>query len=171
MQLMAFLEDGSKATAFIPGIFGIPETYAIANTDYSARSPIIKGDSLGILLGTGLNTNQPVQELLTIAFTGIDIVNTSTGYTAVFSKTDSISGTGSKLIAIKASMTSVSAIPRRDPSLVGYWDMETFGSDGKLSDLSGNGNSGTPVGTTTVTGKNGNARSFNGTSDYITIPS
>jgi len=30
-----------------------------------------------------------------------------------------------------------------DMSLVGYWDMETLTSDGKLKDLSGNGNDGT----------------------------
>jgi len=30
-----------------------------------------------------------------------------------------------------------------DSSLVGYWDMESLTDDGKLKDLSGNGNDGT----------------------------
>jgi arylsulfatase A-like enzyme/chitodextrinase len=39
-----------------------------------------------------------------------------------------------------------------------------------VADSSGNNNSGTAVGATVVPGKNGNARSFNGSSQYITIP-
>ncbi len=95
MQLMAFLEDGSKVTALLT-----TTTNAATNTTYATRSPITKWDTLGILLGTGTTLNQPVQELLTATFTGIDVVSTSTGYTAVFSKTSTISGTGSTLAQI-----------------------------------------------------------------------
>ncbi|MCL4363988.1 LamG domain-containing protein, partial [Patescibacteria group bacterium] len=42
-----------------------------------------------------------------------------------------------------------------------------LGQSAYLKDSSGNGNNGTPVGTTLVQGKIGNARNFNGTSDYI----
>jgi hypothetical protein len=47
------------------------------------------------------------------------------------------------------------------------YDMETLLPDGRLKDLSGNGNHGTMTGTTDVTGKVGRARAFNGTTDYI----
>ncbi len=102
MQLMAFLEDGSKVTAYMPGI---TELSAATNTNYAARSPMTKWDTLGILLGTGTTLNQPVQELLSESFTGIDVVSTSTGYTAVFSKTDTVSGTGKTLQMMESVMT------------------------------------------------------------------
>ena len=50
---------------------------------------------------------------------------------------------------------------------MGYWDMETLTSSGLLKDLSGNGNAGILSGTTSTGGKVGNAKSLNGTSDYI----
>ena len=52
----------------------------------------------------------------------------------------------------------------------GLWHFdETTGT--VLLDASGGGNSGVATGTAIVPGRFGNARSFNGTSDYITIPS
>ncbi len=101
MQLMAFLEDGSKVTSYIPGI---TELSAATNTNYAARSPMTRWDTLGILLGTGTTLNQPVQELLSESFTGIDVVSTSTGYTAVFSRDDSVSGTGTTLQVVTSIM-------------------------------------------------------------------
>ncbi len=61
-------------------------------------------------------------------------------YTAVFSNRTSISGTGSRLTSLKASFTQKNDPMIYDASLVGYWDMETLTSSGKLADLSGNGN-------------------------------
>jgi hypothetical protein len=72
MQLMTFLENGSNVTAFIP------DAYAGVGSDYSKRSPMTKGDPLGILLASG--SLQPIQE----SGIGLDIVLTNTGYTAVF---------------------------------------------------------------------------------------
>lgn len=43
-------------------------------------------------------------------------------------------------------------------------------SGSSVADSSGNGNNGTAIGTTIVPGRFGNARSFNGSSDYITVP-
>lgn len=51
--------------------------------------------------------------------------------------------------------------------LVGYW--KTDETSGNLTDSSGNGLTGTATGTTVVAGKFGNARSFNGTTDVITV--
>lgn len=62
------------------------------------------------------------------------------------------------------------ALASMDSSLVGYWDMETL-TGTMLKDLSGKGNDGTFSGTTNVSGRVGNARSFNGTSDSIDITS
>ena len=47
--------------------------------------------------------------------------------------------------------------------------METLTSAGLLKDLSGKGNDGVLSGTTNMSGKVGNARSFNGVSDYMDI--
>ena len=82
MQVMAFLEDGSNVSAFVP------TAYAGSGTDYSKRYPITRGDTLGILLrNTGSSLNQPVQE----SGTGVDVVKATTlsGYALIFSKNDS----------------------------------------------------------------------------------
>ena len=57
-----------------------------------------------------------------------------------------------------------------DQYTVGLWHMnESSGSS--VSDSSGNSNTGTATGTSIVNGVIGNARSFNGSSDKITLPS
>jgi len=48
--------------------------------------------------------------------------------------------------------------------LVGYWKMDE--ASGNLIDTSGNGNTGTAIGTTVAAGQFGNGRSFNGDGDY-----
>lgn len=50
--------------------------------------------------------------------------------------------------------------------LMGYWNFD----DGTVNDQSGNGKNGTITGATSAMGKIGNALSFNGTSDYVSIP-
>ncbi len=176
MQAMVFLEDSGNVTAFnlpLPLGEGWGEgfiAYAATTTDYSKRFPKTSGDTLGILLSTATGTlNQPVQE----SGTGVDVVLTNTGYLAVFSKGDSIIWSGSKLVAMKASMANVLSIPLRDTSLVGYWDMETTTSDGKLADLSGNGNNGTGRGGLVIWGGEGNGKKgrntkFDGLGENIT---
>src|SRR5438093_12172764 len=62
-----------------------------------------------------------------------------------------------------------SSVPPFYPRLA--YDMEALTADGKMKDLSGNGNHGTIVGTTDAAGEIGRARSFNGTSDKIVVPS
>ncbi|MBU1499870.1 LamG domain-containing protein, partial [Patescibacteria group bacterium] len=54
-----------------------------------------------------------------------------------------------------------------DINTVGLWHMNE--ASGNALDSSGNGNTGTPTGTTVVAGLLGNARSFNGTSDNISL--
>lgn len=147
MQLMAFLEDSSTVTAFVPGAF------ASSSSDYNKRTPTLKGDTLGILLASG--SLQPVQE----SGTGVDIVNTTGNYSMQFDRDTKISGTG---IILKSGIVSTKG-------LVGYWDMETL-SGGLLRDLSGNGNNGSMSGTMSASGKVGYAKSFDGVSDYIEFP-
>lgn len=55
-----------------------------------------------------------------------------------------------------------------DEQTGGLWHFDE--ASGNVSDASGNGNTGTPTGTTVVAGRFGNARSFNGSSDYINVP-
>jgi len=56
--------------------------------------------------------------------------------------------------------------------LIGWWKMDTddmSATGATMFDKSGQGNNGTVTGTTTSTGKIGQARSFNGTSDYVNL--
>ena len=176
MQVMSFLENGSTVTSFVPLV---PVASASSTSDYSTRTPVTKGDTLGILLdsGTGATKNQPVQEKYDVnAFTGVDVVNTNTGYTAVFSKTDTLSGSGNALVALKASFKPVSSSSAltRDPSLIGYWDMETTTPNGWVADLSGNGNNGTGAGLLTIGGEQGirsmATRTSSGATTAMTTP-
>jgi hypothetical protein len=57
-----------------------------------------------------------------------------------------------------------------EDGLVGYWSMDEE-SGSTVNDVSGTGNNGTATGTTIIDGKYGKGRSFNGTSDYVTLPS
>src|SRR5439155_19975012 len=57
-------------------------------------------------------------------------------------------------------------VPLPQPLLLRY-DMETLTADGRLKDLSGNGNQGTTVGTVEVDGKTGRARQFGGAGDKV----
>lgn len=60
----------------------------------------------------------------------------------------------------------------RDNVTTGIWRLdETFGSGAYLRDSSGAGNHATPTGTTSIAGKLGNARYFNGSSDIVSLPS
>ena len=82
----------------------------------------------------------------------------------IFNRVESVTGPKIQLLAAKA--------PIADANTVGLWHLnESNGSGAYLLDSSVNGNNGTPTGTTyTSSGKFGGARSFNGSSDYITIP-
>lgn len=156
---MIFLEDSSTVTALTPpnlplsgkgyvylplirgikGVIGLDTTFASTNSDYSKRTPLTKGDTLGILLGnTGATLNQPVQE----TGTGVDVVLTSTGYVVYFTKDTTATGTGISLItAFTTNSPDGKSISKYDPNLVGYWDMETL-TETLLKDLSGKGNDG-----------------------------
>ena len=54
--------------------------------------------------------------------------------------------------------------------LVGHWQLDEPARGDVCADGSGNGNTGTPKGTTVVEGKSGKARGFNGAGDYIEVP-
>ncbi len=164
MQAMVFLEDGSKASGIgmVPGV----GTAWAGGSSYSSRTPVSKGDALGIVLSsTGGNVNQPVQEKYDVAaFTGMDLVKTTSGsgYAMFFSAGDTTamlptSGTGAYTGSLftlaynkREDLIGNKALAASDSSLVGYWDMETvctagscgIGNDGKLKDLSGYGNNG-----------------------------
>ncbi|MDD2916520.1 MAG: prepilin-type N-terminal cleavage/methylation domain-containing protein [Candidatus Gracilibacteria bacterium] len=173
MELMNFLEDGStllSLNAFVPN------ASADIGSDYSKRYPSVQGDTLGILLASG--TLQPIQE----SGTGVDVVKTTTlsGYVMVFGKNDTslsipTSGTGAYTGSLftfiynkRSDLLNIKTLASLDSSLVGYWDMETM-SGTKLRDWSRYGNDGTLSGTTSVQGKYGYSRSFNGVSEYVDI--
>ena len=80
----------------------LTQASASSTSDYSKRYPRVIWDSLGILLGnSGGSLNQPVQELYVAnSFTGVDVVNTNSGYLAVFGNkgSDRVSGSGITLL-------------------------------------------------------------------------
>ena len=139
MQVMAFLEDGSKA-AGIGMVPGVDTTWA-GGSSYSSRTPLSKGDALGIVLSnTGGNLNQPVQERYDpLAFTGMDLAKTTSGsgYALAFSAGDTTAtvatgGTGAYTGSLftfaynkRADLIVRKELAVSDSSLVGYWDMET----------------------------------------------
>ncbi|MBP8016537.1 type II secretion system protein GspG, partial [Candidatus Gracilibacteria bacterium] len=146
--------------------------------DYSKRYINTKGAELGILLNSG--TLVPIQAN---NGTGVDIINTTGSYIAQFGNkdTDRIKGTGAELKRLEAINTLVSSGKSSlnindiiNGSLAGYWDMETTTSDGKLADLSGNGNHGVGSGGVIIGGipgtrKTGKATSFDGINDYFIV--
>jgi len=70
--------------------------------------------------------------------TGVDVVLTNTGYTAVFgNKTnDRVSGSGTSLItAITTYSPDGKNISKYDTNLLGYWDMETIIQNGTVLSL------------------------------------
>jgi hypothetical protein len=83
-------------------------------------------------------------------------------------RTESISNSieGDNSLSIESNGSSI------DGNTVGYWKLdEASGTGAYLLDSSGNDNHGTPTGTTYVKdGKVERARDFNGTSDYISLP-
>jgi hypothetical protein len=59
--------------------------------------------------------------------------------------------------------------PTSNGNIVGWWHLDESSGD-TVFDASGRGNNGIAHGTTIVAGTFGSARSFNGTNDYISIP-
>lgn len=77
------------------------------------------------------------------------------------------SGTNNAAISITSITGSNFALGwDKENGLVGNWRMDEINGS-TLADSSGNGNNGTASGTTIVAGKINNARSFNGSSDYV----
>ncbi|MEK7164079.1 MAG: LamG domain-containing protein, partial [Patescibacteria group bacterium] len=77
--------------------------------------------------------------------------------------TTKIEGTASEKLTLGA--------PQVDGNTVGLWHLEeTSGTGAYIQDATANANHGTPTGTTVTDGFFGKARSFNGTSDYTSIP-
>jgi hypothetical protein len=131
---MNFLEDGSNITALKNPDFGIiPTGFAVSSSDYSQRTPTTKGDSIGILLSTSTgNLNQPLQENISVSFTGIDLV-TYTGtlsdgksmtLKAQITNTENISGTGGELMAVESNMNQkMRLLMFACPTVVGWTDL------------------------------------------------
>lgn len=129
--MAAEFENGvARGTEGFPGgaSGSVPEAYALSKTAYvegtyrpdpSLPSLVV---SSGSVSGTGLFS----PDACFVTHGGTNLFSTSAGCAA------------KKSLALKA----------LDPALVGYWDMETAcsggscgpGNDGKLADLSGNGN-------------------------------
>lgn len=180
-QILSLLEGSSVTAGNMPGI---PTAYASA---YDTRTPSIRGSGLGILLGTGASIYQPVQELYSGSFTGVDLANTTSTYAAWLSNKDVVTGTGGTLfsgVSIRnVDLLTDKTLAASDASLVGWWDMETL-TGSLLKDLSGKGNHGTCYNSASIvncgTGglgpqfasgdrKNSRVMSFDGVDDWISV--
>lgn len=134
------------------------DTQVIALLEASPTNSVFsKGASLGILFSTGTiagasSTIIPLDSV--VVNTGsIDVALTNTGYTAIFGSdvSNRATGTGVNLITAYSTLSlNGKDFAQYDSSLVGYWDMETLTSDGKLKDLSGYGNNGAIIGNLSI---------------------
>jgi len=84
-QVLALLENSST--------LAYPGTETAYAATYDVRTPMVRGATLGVLVGTGASLNQPIQETYSASFTGIDLTTTTTAYTVIFAKDAKISGT------------------------------------------------------------------------------
>ena len=75
----------------------------------------------------------------------------------------------SSIIILQNTRTTEAALIEPHPGLVGWWRFDE-GSGSVAGDNSGNGNNGTITGATWVTGRYGKALSFNGATDYVSVP-
>lgn len=134
MQVMNFLEDGSKITAFENKNFDIiPMGFAASTSDYSQRTPTTKGDNIGVLISTSTgNLNQPLQENISVSFTGIDLVTytgtLSDGKTmtlkAQITNAENISGTGGELMAVESNLNQkMRLVMFACPTVPGWTDL------------------------------------------------
>jgi len=167
-QILWYLENVDSITynSIIDQAYAEPTTYA-------NRFPITKGWKLWIILDS--TTLIPAQSKIW-AGNSFDTASgtTSSWFTAQFTNTEKLVSTG-WITPLLAAMTvyQPKTLSQYDPSLVGYWDMETTINSGwvkVLKDLSQYSNNwillwGTLAGWTD--GKIGKAVSFDGTNDYI----
>lgn len=90
-QLLAFLEDGTIQTRKNGSVYA-------DNLDYSLRYPYVSGNKLGILTGTWVNLNTPVQEISALQSAGqLDIGTTTDNYVAYISASEIITWDSSQL--------------------------------------------------------------------------
>ena len=118
----------------------VSEVYASSLTDYSKRLVWTMWKKLWILLNSWTLT--PIQDTLSTTWT-LDIITTTWSYTAYFTSTDKVSGSGEVLFTNiynrNTEFINNKTFASLDSSLVGYWDMETMNWT-KLKDLSKYGN-------------------------------
>jgi hypothetical protein len=74
-----------------------------------------------------------------------------------------------RLRSVVVALTALMFVNISYAGLLAYWDFEE-GSGTVLHDKSGNGNNGTVFGATWTAGHSGTALSFNGNSDYVSVP-
>ncbi len=121
-QVLWFLESSDSiaynSSPFIDSVYAEPASY-------SGRTVFTKWNALGILLFSGtLLPAQVVQQ-------NIDTAGTSTGYITYFETKDSTASlTGNLLFSNiynrRKDLLTDKTLAASDPTLVGYWDMETL---------------------------------------------
>ena len=97
--------------------------------------------------------------------TSLTVIAAGNSYQAFAPLSSTLNTSNLQSSVVSSSGSSTQAVSDNTIGLVAYWPLD----DASGADSSGNNVTATLAGTTSVGGKFGNARNFNGTSDYITL--
>jgi type II secretory pathway pseudopilin PulG len=134
MQLMAMMEEQSLSANLNNNKLNIKNTYA---ADYEDRFAKVYGRKLWTL--TQETTNTPIQQLSTFSSTPFELTTETWVFIAHVSNDTQITWTGEVLLRVMSTLNN--NLLEYDTSLAAAYDMESFSSDWKLLDLTGNWNS------------------------------
>jgi hypothetical protein len=132
-------------------------------TDQTSNSQVAFGTTAGYGTTTTLNTSMVTAH--SMALSGLT-ANTTYHYQVL-----SWNSTGTEAVSTDATFTTQAGTGTTLPATTAYWRLNST-SGTTAADASGNGHTGTLVnGPTWVAGTAGNALAFNGSNQYVTVPS
>ncbi|MDQ7009471.1 MAG: hypothetical protein Q9M94_04245 [Candidatus Gracilibacteria bacterium] len=115
-QLLTFLEEENKDVVALNNNM-LNKSQAI---DYSERYPKIKGKKLGILIDS---TNRPIQELDDFKTNGLELMNSTDNFKAIFDNSF-LSGTGGYIGGFLSIISKNDNIIKNDPNGIAYFDFD-----------------------------------------------
>jgi len=163
--------DGTNSNLYLNGkLLG---TYSFTGFDTTSR-PILLGDNTEETPNAGASPFKGEIDEVLFYQSAISSTTVQKHYQLGSTSPNSIYPSSNNNIIMQGSRSEilVTGKPQIDSNTVALLHLdETNGSGAYLKDSSKNTNNGTPTGTTPINGISNNARNFNGSSDYITLPS